>query len=68
VKGLRVQIYCAQADADAYAAVCLEPYSNSRILAAYCSKSDQDAAAETAVGGIATIDLGTQKLISKVQL
>ena len=61
-------MYRAQADADAFAAVCLEPHSNSRILAAYSSISDQDAAGETAAGGIATIDLGTQKLVSKVQL
>ena len=65
---LRVQMYCAQADADAFAALCLEPYSNSRILAAYSSSSDQDAAAETAAGGIATVDLGTQKLLSKIKL
>ena len=61
-------MYCAQADADAFAAVCLEPYSNSRILAAYSSNSDQNAAAEMAAGAIATIDLGKQKLLSKVQL
>ena len=58
---------CEQVDADAFAAVCLEPYSRGRILAAYSSSPSQDAEAEAAApGGIATIDVGTNKVLSKV--
>ena len=60
---------CEQVDADAFAAVCLEPYSRGRVLAAYSSPPSQDADAEAAAtGGIDTIDLGTKKVVSKVCL
>lgn len=56
-------------DADGFAALCLEPYSRGRILAAYSSSPSQVADAEAAAaGGIATIDLGTKKVVSKVCL
>ena len=56
-----------QAEADAYTAVCLEPYSRARVLAGFSSAASQDAASETAaLGGIATIDVGTERLVSKV--
>ena len=56
-----------QAEADAYTAVCLEPYSRTRVLAGFGSAAGQDAASETAaLGGIAIIDVGTERLVSKV--
>ena len=66
----RIDTVCVgykQVDADAFAAVCLEPYSRGRVLAAYSSPPSLDADAEAAAaGGIATIDLGTKKVLSKV--
>ena len=56
-----------QAGADAYTAVCIEPYSRTRALAGFSSAAGQDAASETAaLGGIATMDIGTKRLVSKV--
>lgn len=58
-----------QAKADAYTAVCPEPYSRTRVLAGSSSAAGQDAASETAaLGGIAIIDIGTKRLVSKVCL
>ena len=65
----KVCVCCEQADAEEYAALCLEPYSRTRILAALSSPLSQNAEAETApTGGIATIDLGTKKVVQKVHL
>ena len=60
---------CAQADAEEFAALCLEPYSRIRILAGYSSAPGQNAEAEALpAGGIATVDLGTKKVVCKVCL
>ena len=56
-----------QAEADAYTAVCIEPYSSTRVLAGFSKAASQDAASEVgALGGIAIIDIGTKRLVSKV--
>ena len=59
-------MYCEQVDAESFAALCLEPYSRIRVLAGYSSPGGQDTEATAAAGGIATIDLGTKKVVSKV--
>ncbi|CAL5225176.1 g7957 [Coccomyxa viridis] len=62
----KLTVPASQVDADGFAALCLEPYSRGRILAAYSSSPSQVADAEAAAaGGIATIDLGTKKVVSK---
>lgn len=56
-----------QAGAEAFGALCLEPYSRGRILAGYSSIPSQESEVEAlAAGGIATIDLGSKKVLSKV--
>ena len=58
-----------QAEADAYTAVCPEPYSRTRMLAGFSSAAGQAAAPESDTrGGIAIVDTGTKRLVSKVGL
>lgn len=56
---------CLQAGAETFGALCLEPYSRGRILAGY-SRVPSGEVEALAAGGIATIDLGSKKVLSKV--